>query len=75
MKTEYEKIQPFTTKDGSLVRELMHPRVHGNSQQSLAEAIVPVGTETIIHRHLVSEEIKDRVIHGWIHERTPIITQ
>ena len=57
MKTEYKKIEPFTTKDGSLVRELMHPRVHGNSQQSLAEAIVPVGSETLMHKHLVSEEI------------------
>ena len=57
MRTEYERIQPFTTKDGSLVRELMHPRVHGNSKQSLAEALAPVGTETIMHRHLVSEEI------------------
>jgi hypothetical protein len=58
MKTEYEKIQPFTTKDGSLVRELMHPKVHGNKKQSLAEAIVPAGAETLRHRHLVSEEIK-----------------
>ena len=57
MKTEYEKTQPFTTKDGSLVRELMHPKVHGNSQQSLADALVPVGAETLMHRHLVSEEI------------------
>ena len=57
MRTEYKKIQPYTTKDGSLVRELMHPRLHGNSRQSLAEAIVPVGTETVMHRHLVSEEI------------------
>jgi mannose-6-phosphate isomerase-like protein (cupin superfamily) len=57
MKTEYEKIQPFTTKDGSLVRELMHPKVHGNSQQSLAEALVPVGAETLMHRHHFSEEI------------------
>jgi mannose-6-phosphate isomerase-like protein (cupin superfamily) len=57
MRTEYKKIQPYTTKDGSLVRELMHPRLYGNSRQSLAEAIVPVGTETLMHRHLVSEEI------------------
>ena len=57
MKTEYKEVQPFTTKDGSLVRELMHPRVHGNSQQSLAEAVVPVGAETLMHRHLVSEEM------------------
>ena len=57
MKTEYEETQPFTTKDGSLVRELMHPRVHENSRQSLAEAIIPVGAKTLMHRHLVSEEI------------------
>jgi mannose-6-phosphate isomerase-like protein (cupin superfamily) len=35
----------------------MHPKVHGNSRQSLAEAIVQVGAETLLHRHLVSEEI------------------
>jgi len=57
MKTEYNRIQPFTTKDGSQVCELMHPKVHGNNKQSLAEALVPIGTETIMHRHLVSEEI------------------
>jgi len=31
--------------------------VHGNSQQSLAEAIIPVGAQTLMHRHHVSEEI------------------
>ena len=29
-KTEYKKIQPYTTKDGSLVRELMPRDIHGN---------------------------------------------
>jgi mannose-6-phosphate isomerase-like protein (cupin superfamily) len=57
VRTEYDKIQPYTTKDGSLVRELMHPRLHGNSRQSLAEATIQVGAETLLHRHLVSEEI------------------
>ena len=57
MRTEYERIRPYATKDGSLVRELMHPKVHGNIRQSLAEAIVQVGAETLPHRHLVSEEI------------------
>ena len=57
MRTEYKRIRSCTTKDGSLVRELMHPRLHGNSRQSLAEAIVPAGAETLMHRHLVSEEI------------------
>ena len=57
MRTEYKRIRSYTTKDGSLVRELMHPRLHGNSRQSLAEAIVPAGAETLMHRHLLSEEI------------------
>jgi len=57
IKTEYGKIQPYTTKDGSVIRELMHPHVHGNTQQSLAEAIVPVGSSTLLHRHFQTEEI------------------
>ena len=42
-KTEYGKIDPYITKDGSIIRELMHPAIHGNSGQSLAEATVPAG--------------------------------
>jgi mannose-6-phosphate isomerase-like protein (cupin superfamily) len=56
-KTHYQNIQPFTTKDGSIIRELMHPSVHGNANQSLAEAVVPVGKTTQLHRHHRSEEI------------------
>lgn len=55
--TEYRKIQPYTTKDGAIVRELMHPDLHGNSKQSLAEAAIPPGTSTALHRHHKSEEI------------------
>jgi len=57
LKTEYEKVEPYITKDGSIIRELMHPTVHGNSEQSLAEAIVPVGGKTFLHKHRVTEEI------------------
>ncbi len=57
IKSEYKKIRPYTTKDGSLIRELMHPEVHGNKRQSLAEATVPVGSQTLLHKHLKSEEI------------------
>jgi len=57
LKTEYEKIEPYITKDGSIIRELMHPEVHGNSEQSLAEATVPAGGKTILHRHRLTEEI------------------
>lgn len=47
----------YKTLDGSLIRELMHPDVHGNRAQSLAEATVPPGVTTRIHRHGRTEEI------------------
>jgi mannose-6-phosphate isomerase-like protein (cupin superfamily) len=56
-KTEYTEIEPYVTLDGSLIRELMHPRVHGNRAQSLAEAIIDVGKVTRPHRHLKTEEL------------------
>lgn len=57
LKTEYKKIELYTTKDGSIIRELMHPAVHGNSEQSLAEATVPAGGKTLLHKHRLTEEI------------------
>jgi mannose-6-phosphate isomerase-like protein (cupin superfamily) len=53
----YAAVTPYRTKDGSEIRELMHPQVHGNRQQSLAEATVPAGTRTLLHRHRLSEEL------------------
>ncbi len=57
VKTRYAEISPYTTKDGSLIRELMHPGVHGCLNQSLAEAEIPQGTVTLLHRHVRTEEI------------------
>jgi mannose-6-phosphate isomerase-like protein (cupin superfamily) len=57
MKTEYVATPPYTTKDGSEIRELMHPSAHGNQAQSLAEAMVAPGTTTRLHRHHQSEEL------------------
>ena len=57
MKTIYQDITPYVTKDGSEIRELMHPAVHGNAKQSLAEASVLPGCRTHLHRHLTTEEI------------------
>lgn len=57
MHTRHNDIPPYITKDGSSIRELMHPAQHGNRHQSLAEATVPVGTRTRLHRHDRSEEI------------------
>lgn len=55
--TAYHRIKPYLTKDGSQIRELMHPTVHGNANQSLAEAIVAPGAATLLHRHGKAEEL------------------
>jgi mannose-6-phosphate isomerase-like protein (cupin superfamily) len=60
MKTAYASVRPYVTKDGSQIRELMHPAQHashGSRAQSLAEATVAPGAKTQLHRHRVSEEI------------------
>jgi mannose-6-phosphate isomerase-like protein (cupin superfamily) len=57
IKTESGSALPYVTKDGSIIRELMHPDVHGNANQSLAEATLAAGKRTRPHRHLQSEEI------------------
>jgi mannose-6-phosphate isomerase-like protein (cupin superfamily) len=57
MRQPYSAVTPYITKDGSEIRELMHPNVHGNRLQSLAEATIPVGGKTLLHRHLVTEEL------------------
>lgn len=57
MRTRYKEIKEFITKDGSIIRELMHPQQHGNKAQSLAEAIVPPGASTLLHQHHKTEEI------------------
>jgi mannose-6-phosphate isomerase-like protein (cupin superfamily) len=50
-RTGYGDIEPFVTKDGSIIRELMRSGV-----QSLAEAIVPPGQTTYFHKHIKTEE-------------------
>ena len=55
--TTYASITPYVTKDGSQIRELMHPALHGNRAQSFAEALVAPGVKTLLHRHCVTEEI------------------
>lgn len=57
MKTAYRDAAPSLTKDGSEIRELIHPDRQGNRNQSLAEATIPVGTKTVLHRHATSEEL------------------
>lgn len=57
VKNRYAAVVSYVTKDGSEIRELMHPLAHGNERQSLAEAIVAPGAQTLLHRHRRSEEI------------------
>ena len=49
--------QPFITADGSSIRELAGIPSGNASQQSLAEATVPPGGETVEHFHRTTEEI------------------
>lgn len=57
MRTSHKQAAPYITRDGSEIRELMHPQTHGNQNQSLAEAIIHPGCETRLHKHLCSEEL------------------
>jgi mannose-6-phosphate isomerase-like protein (cupin superfamily) len=57
MRSRHANAPPYVTKDGSEIRELMHPSVHGNRAQSLAEATVAPGAETALHLHRATEEL------------------
>ena len=47
---------PFTTKDGSTIRSILDKTNAPVQNQSLAEAVVPVGQPTERHYHKLSEE-------------------
>jgi mannose-6-phosphate isomerase-like protein (cupin superfamily) len=49
--------EQFVTLDGSIIRELAGPAWTAARNQSLAEARLPAGRETIEHLHLRSEEV------------------
>ena len=62
MKSKYGDNKKFITKDGSVIRELMHPDAHMSTgfnvkNQSLAEATVPIGVVTVLHTHTLTEEL------------------
>jgi len=56
-RTQYLNIPAYQTRDGSLIRELMHPSQHASRKQSLAEAEVQAGECTALHRHNKTEEL------------------
>lgn len=60
------ELTPFTTKDGSEIRELLAYRNSVIRQQSLAEARLPVGASTQEHYHVRTEEIY-YITHGTGH--------
>ncbi len=51
------QVEPFVTKDGSEIRELLAYRNSCIQQQSLAEARLPPGAATAPHYHSKTEEI------------------
>lgn len=57
MKTSLNDIQPYSTRDGSLIRELMHPEKHDCRKMSFAQASIKPGQTTLLHMHEKSEEI------------------
>jgi mannose-6-phosphate isomerase-like protein (cupin superfamily) len=61
--TSYKDLESFITRDGSIIRELIHPTTHGNKNQSFAEATLPAGSSTFHHYHTKSEELY-HVIQG-----------
>ena len=52
-----DRVTPFTTKDGSEIRELLAHRNSCIRNQSLAEARLPAGAATAPHYHPLTEEI------------------
>lgn len=53
----YEQIEPFTTLDGSQIREWAGRVSLPARNQSLAEATIPVGGATTEHYHRSTEEL------------------
>ena len=52
-----DAVEPFRTKDGSQIREIVGPAWTPARNQSLAEATVPAGGATTAHFHPLAEEL------------------
>src|SRR3954468_11548893 len=55
--SKLDDLEPFTTLDGSTIREIAGPAWTPARNQSLAEATVPVGGRTIAHYHRAAQEL------------------
>lgn len=56
-KVRLEQRESFITADGSSIRELVGIPSGNSNQQSVAEATVPPGGETVEHYHRTTEEV------------------
>jgi len=61
--SKLKNVPAYVTRDQSEIRELIHPSLHGNHAQSLAEAVIRPGQTTRLHRHRQTEEIY-HITHG-----------
>ncbi len=57
IKSEYASVLPYTTMEGTLVRELLHPARHGNHNASLVEEVLAPFEQSYLHRHEKSDEV------------------
>lgn len=57
MKVSIDQVNPYVTKDGSVIRELIRPGGEVNAVMSVAEATVQPGGQTFMHVHKQSQEI------------------
>ena len=57
-----QRVEPFITLDGSEIREVAGPPTGNAVNQSLAEATVPPGGETIEHFH--RDQRGDLLLHA-----------
>ena len=48
LKTTLGEVEPYITKDGSEIRELLHPSQHAVRQQSLAEATIDAARRPLV---------------------------
>ncbi|CAB4942678.1 unannotated protein [freshwater metagenome] len=55
--SDLDELEPFTTLDGSTIREIAGPAWTPAQRQSLAEATIPVGGATAAHYHVETEEL------------------
>lgn len=58
--SKLDDLEPFVTADGSTIREIAgigRDDAAASRQQSLAEATVPPGGQTLAHYHRVAEEL------------------